>query len=133
MRSLGVVGISPRTFKVRTTVVDPFASFPDDLVQRRFDQGRLDSVWISDITYLTCGDGDMYLGAIKDEAFEEGSRVGGGGSQRTELVLEALDRAVAERGGDVAGTIMPSDRGSQYTAEIMRQACERYGLLRSDG
>ncbi|WP_257209957.1 transposase [Rhodococcus erythropolis] len=27
MRSLGIVGISPRTFKIRTTVVDPFASF----------------------------------------------------------------------------------------------------------
>ncbi len=40
---------------------------------------------------------------------------------------------MAERGGDVAGTIMHSDRGSQYTAEIMRQACERYGLLRSMG
>ncbi|OZE88383.1 hypothetical protein CH305_00670 [Rhodococcus sp. 15-649-2-2] len=39
MRSLGVVGISPRTFEIRTTVVDPFVSFPEDLVQRRFDQG----------------------------------------------------------------------------------------------
>lgn len=28
---------------------------------------------------------------------------------RTELVLEALDMAVDERGGDVAGTIMHSD------------------------
>ncbi|OZD64256.1 hypothetical protein CH272_13425 [Rhodococcus sp. 05-340-1] len=28
MRSLGVVGIRPHTFKVRNTVVDPFASFP---------------------------------------------------------------------------------------------------------
>ncbi|MFD4369962.1 transposase [Rhodococcus sp. NPDC058521] len=41
--------------------------------------------------------------------------------------------AVAARGGDVAGTIVHSDRGSQYTAEVMKQACQRHGLRRSMG
>ncbi|GAB84957.1 hypothetical protein RVF83_11775 [Gordonia rubripertincta] len=52
MAEMGTEGISPRTFKT-TTQVDPTATFPPDRVGRRFDRGRIDVAWTSDITYLT--------------------------------------------------------------------------------
>ncbi|GAS92738.1 IS3 family transposase, partial [Mycolicibacterium brisbanense] len=133
MAEIGLAGISPRTFKVKTTVVDPTASFPDDLVERRFDQGRPDAVWSSDITYLTCGEGDMYLCAIRDEHSKRVLGWSVADHMLTELVTDALARAVAVRGGDVAGTIMHSDRGTQFTAHAMAQACADAGLRRSMG
>jgi putative transposase len=133
MAEIGIEGISPRTFKVRTTVVDPAASFPPDRVQRRFDQGRLDAVWLTDITYLTCGEGDMFLCAIRD-----------GHSRRVlghvvadhigaDMVCEAIDNAVACRGRSVAGTVLHSDRGGEFTAGLTADACAGHRLKRSMG
>lgn len=133
MAEIGIEGISPRTFKLRTTVTDPAASFPPDLVRRYFDQGRLDAVWLTDITYLTCGEGDMYLCAIRD-----------GHSRRVlghvvadhigaDMVCQAIDSAVACRGRDVAGTVLHSDRGGEFTAALTVNACAAHKLDRSMG
>ncbi len=111
MSEIGLVGISPRTFKVATTIVDPTASFPADLVERQFDQGRCDAVWSSDITYLTCGEGDMFLCAVRDEHSKRVLGWSVADHMLTELVTDALAQAVAVRDGNVGGTIMHSDRG----------------------
>jgi putative transposase len=132
MAELGIEGISPRTFKT-TTTVDPAASFPPDLVGRRFDQGRIDAVWSSDITYLSCGQGDMFLCAIRDEHSRRVLGWAVDDHMRTELVTAAVDRAVFTRGGRCRGTILHSDRGSQYTAHDLAAAAAVHGLRRSMG
>jgi putative transposase len=132
MADLGIEGISPRTFKT-TTVVDPDASFPPDLVGRNFDQGRVNIVWSSDITYLTCGEGDMYLCAIRDEHSRRALGWNTDDHMRTGLVTVAVGRAAFVRGNRCCGTILHSDRGSQHTARDMEQACAGHGLRRSMG
>jgi putative transposase len=136
MASIGIEGISPRTFRLRTTVAEPGASFPPDLVRRRFDQGRLDAVWLTDITYLSCGEGDMYLCAIRDGhsrrvlAHVVADHIG------SDMVEQAIDAAVASRtrqGRAVAGTVLHSDRGGEFTGSLTVRACRRHGLRRSMG
>ncbi|MFC3899210.1 IS3 family transposase, partial [Lentzea rhizosphaerae] len=133
MADAGIEGISPRTFKVRTTVADPSASFPPDLVEREFDQGRLNAVWLTDITYLSCGEGEMFLCAIRDGhsrrvlGYSVADHIG------AVMVTEAIEAAVAARSGEVRGTVLHSDRGGEYTANLTAQACFRHGLRRSMG
>jgi putative transposase len=108
MAALGVEGISPRTFKV-TTVSDPTATYPEDLVNRDFAPEGLNQLWTSDLTYLKIGTGDVYLCAVRDE---ESSRVLGwqlADHMRTEIVTNSLDQAIATRFGNVTGTIFHAD------------------------
>jgi putative transposase len=132
MADLGVVGISPRLFKV-TTKPDPTASWPPDLVKREFHPDGIDQLWSSDITYLTVGEGEAYMCAIRDEG---SSRVLGwsiADHMRTELVLDALDQAVTTRFGRVRGTVFHTDRGSQFSDGKVVEFCEDVDLVRSMG
>jgi len=50
-----------------------------------------------------------------------------------QLAYGALAMAVAVRGGQVAGVIMHTDQGSEYTAGLFRSACARLGIRQSMG
>ena len=132
MAALGIVGVSPRLFKV-TTTPDPSASYPADLVNREFHPDGIDELWTSDITYMRVGEGEAYMCAIRDEG---SSRVLGfavADHMRTELVLDALTEAATTRFGCIAGTVFHTDRGSQFSDHKIVEFCDNFHLVRSMG
>lgn len=128
MRESGIRGISPRPWRPVTTITDPNPHVIPDLVERRFDQGVLNTVWTSDITYLATGQGWLYMCAVRDGCSRRVLGYAFSDSLHTDVVEDALRRAVAFRDpgtGATAGVIFHADRGCQYTsAQLARVADE---------
>jgi transposase InsO family protein len=51
----------------------------------------------------------------------------------TQLAKAALQVAIAIRGGCVAGVIMHTDQGGEYTGEVFTQACTAAAITQSMG
>jgi len=127
MQRAGLHGCVARR-KLRTTVRDPQATPAPDLVQRRFDVGELDRVWVTDITYLPTGEGWLYLAAILDACSHRVVGWALADHLRTELVLEALAMAVRARRPVKETLVHHSDRGCQYTAGAYQTALTAHGI-----
>ena len=78
-------------------------------------------------------EGKLYLCVVKD--LWSNRIVGWCVSDRMKarIVVAALEMAVARRGGDVAGCIFHSDRGSQYRARKVLRALRRHQMVGSMG
>jgi putative transposase len=60
MRELGLQG-ARRGRKIRTTVADPAAARPADLVRRQFSPPAPDRLWVADYTYVPTWAGMVYV------------------------------------------------------------------------
>ena len=132
MRHEGIAGISPATWHPVTTTPEGAHTIPD-LVERNFDQGQLDLVWTSDITYLRTGEGWLYLCAVRDGCSRKVLGWAIEDHMHTDLVEAAVRSAVAMRGRDVTGVILHADRGSQYTSDQLSRTAQELGLRLSVG
>ncbi len=130
MRGLGVHGVSRRR-RPRTTFRDPANRPAPDLVGRDFTVPGPDQLWVADITYIPTWAGFLYLAVVLD-AWSR--RVIGWAMEthlRTELVLAALDMAVAQR--RPTDVIHHSDQGCQYTSLAFGRRCREAGVRPSMG
>ncbi len=132
MRVHGIVGVH-KPVKVRTTIPAEDNPPMPDLIGRRFAPGRPDVAWVGDITYIATGEGWLYLASVLDLGSRRWLGYSMASHMRTELVADALDMAVATRGGQVNGTIFHGDRGSQYMSGDYRQLVAGHGMIQSIG
>ena len=134
MRRNGIQGAKRRGKPWQTTSTDPSAQRPSDLVRRDFTATGPDELWCADFTYLRCWEGvvffsfviDVYSRAVVGWQFAD--------NMRTDLVLDALRMALAQRGpGADVELVHHSDAGSQYTSFDYTQALDDHHVLASIG
>jgi transposase InsO family protein len=130
MRIAGLCGVSRRRW-FTTTRRQPDAQPAPDLVQRHFHADAPNRLWVADATYVPTGEGFLYLAVVLDVFSRR--IVGWSMSSHlyTELMLRALDMAVAQRRPN--GVIHHSDQGCQYTSIAFGRRCREAGVRPSMG
>jgi transposase InsO family protein len=116
MRAAGLRDKTPRRWR-KTTVPDPAATVPLDLVRRDFavDAAQINTRWCGDITYINTWQGWLYLATVLDLRSRRVVGYAMADHLRTDLIADALSNAVAARDPD-PGVVFHSDRGCQYTS-----------------
>lgn len=133
MRRQGLEGISPRMWTPVTTLGGVATHRIADLVERQWDTGQLNRVWISDITYLRTGEGWLYLCVVRDGCSRRVLGWAMDSHQSTDLVERALRTAHTLRGGLPGRVVFHADRGTQYTSAQLHRACQELEVDQSMG
>ena len=132
MQVLKLVARAKRKF-VTTTSSDHELSVAPNLLARNFVVELLNTVWVSDITYILTDDGWRYLTVILDLA--DRAVVGWVLSETMHAectVIPALKQALQRRQiRPFSGLMFHSDRGVQYACDDFRKILRHYGITQS--
>ncbi len=113
MNDLEILGAMRGGAKCKTTISDDQLAKPSDLVNRQFEAGRPNQLWVADINFVATWCGFVYAAFVIDvfSRYIVGWRVSR--TMRTVLVLDAPEQAIWAR-KETRNLIHHSDRGSQY-------------------
>ena len=134
MRQHGMQGaFLRRGWRGGSTKQNPNADPAPDLVNRNFTATGPNRLWVADATRIVCGDGVLWMAAVRDVFSNR--IVGWKTSDRcnTDLVLGALEYGIWSRDIHDGQLIHHSDRGSTYTAIKFTERLADNGILPSMG
>lgn len=136
MAHLGLSGTT-RGKARKTTIADPAAVRPADLVQRRFGPPAPNRLWVADLTYVSTWSGFAYIAFVTDAYARRilGWRVAS--TMATSMVLDAIEQAIWTRQQqgvlDFKDIVHHTDRGSQYTSIRFTERLAEAGIQPSVG
>ena len=131
MQTLGLKAIQAKKFKV-TTDSNHSKPVAPDLMEQDFSAEAPNQKWTSDISYVWTDEGWLYLAVVMD--LYSRAIVGWSMNRRMtqQLVCDALTMALFRRSFP-KGTIIHSDRGSQYCSKRYQRLIKNNGLRCSMG
>jgi putative transposase len=129
MKENGLRGKKRRRYRATTDSKHSLPISPN-VVNREFDRGAPNRVWLSDITYLTTDAGWAYLATVMDAHTRKILGWSIANHMRVDLVTSALKLALG-REKTHTGVILHSDRGSQYASEEYRSVIKQHILIQS--
>lgn len=94
-----------------------------------FKVEELDEAWVSDITYISTGQGWLYLCVFIDLYSRMVVGWSMSATMTADLVVDAFNMGVGRQGR--APIVAHSDRGSQYASQQFRDLLERYDCIQS--
>lgn len=130
MREAGLKGVTPKAY-VCTTQREIDADVRADLVNRQFRASAPDQLWVADITYIPTWAGFVYLAMVLDVYSRKIIGWAIESHLRTELVLSALNAAIAPRRPQLV--VFHSDHGCQYTSYAFGKRCQEMNVMPSMG
>ncbi len=137
MGQMGVAGVTRQQRRVRTTIADPAAQHPADLVHRHFSASRPNQLWVADFTYCTTWTGMVYVAFVFDVFSRRILGWRAATSMTTPLVLDCLEQAIwtrtKEGTKDLSGLVHHTDAGSQYRAIAFTDRLVQAGIDPSVG
>lgn len=119
-----VVGIDPGPSQI---------AYPN-LLNRNFVPGELNRAWVSDITYLPTPTGPSFLATFMDLGSRRILGWAIDTTMSTQLVLRAFNMAVRIRNAErisLDGTIVHSDRGTQYCSKLFQSRLNELNMRSS--
>jgi putative transposase len=136
MAELGLSGAT-RGKNHKTTIADPAAVRPADLVQRQFAPPAPNRLWVADLTYVSTWSGFAYVAFVIDAYARRilGWRVAS--TMATSMVLDGIEQAIWTRQQqgvvDLKDVVHHTDRGSQYTSIQFSERLAQAGIQPSVG